>query len=304
MIHIGLCTDNRYAMPCGVCVTSLFENNKDEEITVYVLEKGLTDDNKEKFRTLAADYGQKIEVIPVDDSLFKGYPTTYQFRLSTYYRFLFANILPKDVQKLIYLDCDTLVLDSLRELWNTDVTDYSIAAVEDQQGDNVHVFNRLQEIEKYYNSGVLILNLARWRKDDSMRHLMQLMDTDAKRFVFLDQDAINVLFRDSVLELPYQYNVQNMFYMKDKEKALHWRKWERIAQAKEHPVVLHFCSSVKPWQRECQHPRRQLFLDYLHRSPWKGQPLGSCLDGRSLKYKIFYYLVHKHILPGYIEEYA
>ena len=48
MIHIGLCTDNRYAMPCGVCVTSLFENNKDEEITVYVLEKGLTDDNKEK----------------------------------------------------------------------------------------------------------------------------------------------------------------------------------------------------------------------------------------------------------------
>ena len=42
MIHIGLCTDNRYAMPCGVCVTSLFENNKDEEITVYVLEKGLT----------------------------------------------------------------------------------------------------------------------------------------------------------------------------------------------------------------------------------------------------------------------
>ena len=167
----------------------------------------------------------------------------------------------------------------------------------------MYVFNRLQEIEKYYNAGVLILNLARWRKDDSMRHLMQLMDTDAKRFVFLDQDAINVLFRDSVLELPYQYNVQNMFYMKDKEKALHWRKWERIAQAKEHPVVLHFCSSVKPWQRECQHPRRQLFLDYLYRSPWKGQCLGSCLDGRSLKYKIFYYLVHKHILPGYIEEY-
>ena len=231
MIHIGLCTDNRYAMPCGVCVTSLFENNKDEEITVYVLEKGLTDDNKEKFRTLAADYGQKIELIPVDDSLFKGYPTTHQFRLSTYYRFLFANILQKDVQKLIYLDCDTLVLGSLRELWNTDVTDYSIAAVEDQQGDNVHVFNRLQEIEKYYNAGVLILNLALWRKDDSMRHLMQLMDNDAKRFVFFDQDAINVLFRDSVIELPYQYNVQNMFYMKDKEKALHWRKWERIAQA-------------------------------------------------------------------------
>ena len=60
MIHIGLCTDNRYAMPCGVCVTSLFENNKDEEITVYVLEKGLTGDNKEKFRTLAADYGQRV----------------------------------------------------------------------------------------------------------------------------------------------------------------------------------------------------------------------------------------------------
>ena len=136
MIHIGLCTDNRYAMACGVCVTSLFENNKNEIITVYVLEKGLTDDNKKKFHTLAADYGQKIELIPVDDCLFKGYPTTHQFRLSIYYRFLFASILPKDVHKLIYLDCDTLVLDSLRELWNTDVTDYSIAAVEDQQGDN------------------------------------------------------------------------------------------------------------------------------------------------------------------------
>ena len=303
MIHIGLCTDNRYAMACGVCVTSLFENNKNEIITVYVLEKGLTDDNKKKFHTLAADYGQKIELIPVDDCLFKGYPTTHQFRLSIYYRFLFASILPKDVHKLIYLDCDTLVLDSLRELWNTDVTDYSIAAVEDQQGDNVHIFNRLQEIEKYYNSGVLIINLERWREDDSMRHLMQLMDSNANRFVFLDQDAINVLFRDSTLELSYRYNVQNMFYMKNKEITLHWRKWERIAQAKEHPVILHFCSSLKPWQEECQHPRRELFLDYFNHSPWMGQRLGSCLDGRSMKYKIFYYLVHKHILPGYIEEY-
>ncbi|MGN1253093.1 MAG: glycosyltransferase [Prevotella sp.] len=59
MIQIGLCTDNRYAMPCGVCVTSLLENNKDEEITVYVLEKGLTDENRKKFDRLAADYGQK-----------------------------------------------------------------------------------------------------------------------------------------------------------------------------------------------------------------------------------------------------
>ena len=138
MIYIGLCTDNRYAMPCGVCVTSLLENNKDEEITVYVLENELTDENRKKFDRLAADYGQKIELIPVDDDIFKGYPTTHQFRLSTYYRFLFADILPKDVHKLIYLDCDTLVLDSLRELWDIDVTNYSIAAVEDQQGDNVH----------------------------------------------------------------------------------------------------------------------------------------------------------------------
>ena len=214
MIYIGLCTDNRYAMPCGVCVTSLLENNKDEEITVYVLEKELTDENRKKFDRLAADYGQKIELIPVDDDIFKGYPTTHQFRLSTYYRFLFADILPKDVHKLIYLDCDTLVLDNLRELWDIDVTNYSIAAVEDQQGDNVHIFNRLHELKKYYNAGVLILNLDSWRKNSSMRQLMQLMDNNASRFDFLDQDAINVLFRESTLELPYCYNVQNMFYMK------------------------------------------------------------------------------------------
>lgn len=303
MIHIGLCTDNRYAMPCGVCVTSLFENNKDEEITVYVLEKGLTVENRKKFDRLAADYGQKIELIAVNDDLFKGYPTTHQFRLSTYYRFLFANALPRNVHKLIYLDSDTLVLDSLHELWDTDVANYSIAAVEDQQGDNVHIFNRLQEIKRYYNSGVLLLNLDRWRKDDSMRQLMQLMEGNADRFSFFDQDAINVLFRDSTLELPYCYNVQIMFYMKDKEKALHWSKWGRIAEAKAHPVVMHFCSSVKPWQRESLHPKGELFLDYLNRSPWKNNKIESCLDGRSLKYKIFYYLVNKHILPGYIEEY-
>ena len=165
------------------------------------------------------------------------------------------------------------------------------------------IFNRLHELKKYYNAGVLILNLDSWRKNSSMRQLMQLMEGNADRFSFFDQDAINVLFRDSTLELPYKYNVQNMFYMKDKEKALHWSKWGRIAQAKQHPVVLHFCSSIKPWQKECLHPQRQLFLDYLHRSPWGGQQLGSCLDGCSLKYKVFYYLVHKHMLPGYIEEY-
>ena len=78
-INIALCSDDNYSIPCLVCITSIFENNKDESCNVTVLTNGMSDNTKEKFLHLADVYGQRINIYPIDDACFKGLVTTSLF---------------------------------------------------------------------------------------------------------------------------------------------------------------------------------------------------------------------------------
>lgn len=86
-MNISLCTDNNFVKPALVCITSIFENNKGENVSVYILTDGISDEAKGSFSLLAQQYGQRIIIKEIDKSCFNGLTVNERFPVSMYYRF-------------------------------------------------------------------------------------------------------------------------------------------------------------------------------------------------------------------------
>ena len=103
MINIGLCTDENYAMACGVCITSIFENNKNNSICIHLLSEDLKANSIQKFKELASRYQQQIEFYNIDSTAFDGSPISDRYRKLIYFRLLYPTLLPESIDHLLYI---------------------------------------------------------------------------------------------------------------------------------------------------------------------------------------------------------
>ena len=127
-MEIVCSTDSKYIMPTGIMLTSLFESNRGEVVNVHLLHDQDSAALLDSIRTIAARYQQNIHFYLINDDIFKHFPIGLDFQVdhvgtsfATYYRLYLTEILPADIDKVIYLDGDILVVDKLVELWNTSV---------------------------------------------------------------------------------------------------------------------------------------------------------------------------------------
>lgn len=274
IIHIALCTDENYSYPCGVCITSILENNKDKECNIYVLTSGLKDCSIKKFKEISKKYNQRIEIIKIDNHLISGLKTNDRFPFSIYYRFLLPQLLV-DLDRVLYLDCDIIVTRNLNELWNTDIKEYACGVIEDQMSDCITMHNRISKYRDYFNSGVLLMNLDYWRRNEISSELINFIYENPSMCLYPDQDALNYVLGDKVLFLKYEYNYQELFYRPKGNLYLHKTKWGGLLPEGSVPTVIHYTAEIKPWHKGCSHPYRSLFLMYKMKSPWKKSKLKS-----------------------------
>ena len=150
-MEIVCSTDSKYIMPTGIMLTSLFESNRGEVVNVHLLHDHDSAALLDPIRTIAARYQQNIHFYLINDDIFEHFPIGLDFQLdhvgtsfATYYRLYLTEILPADIDKVIYLDSDILVVDKLVKLWNTSVENYAIAAVPDSYNNKIEHYNRLQ----------------------------------------------------------------------------------------------------------------------------------------------------------------
>lgn len=273
MIHIGLCTDENYAMPCGICITSIFENNKNHSICIHLVCENLESKTLDKILSLAEKYGQEIKIYPIDSSLFMNLPISDRYKVSIYFRLLFPSLLPADVSRILYLDCDIIILKDLSKLMDIPLYDYACGVVEDQFSDDVRNKNRINKYDDYFNTGVLLFNLDVWRKQDLATKCIQFMSDHPELSIYPDQDALNVVLNNNVLWLDSIYNFQEGLFCKKGELLLHKDKWDKVDRSINDIVILHYSFSIKPWHKECNHPFKELFLHYKKMSPWKSYPI-------------------------------
>ena len=273
MIHIGLCADEKFSEPLGVCMTSIFESNKNIDVTVHILTQGFMKKTVKLIEKTAENYHQYVRIYKIDDNIFDNYPLSATFPKSIYFRYLFPEILSAEIDKILYLDCDTVVVSDLLSLWNIDISDKAIAAIEDQNADDITNRNRIEIFDgKYFNSGVLLMNLTYWRAYNCFAQLAHFILENPKKCLYPDQDALNALFHEIFLCLSFKYNFQLTLIKPFESYKLNKSKWDDIIDSFNNLVIVHYVSPAKPWYKDTVLPLTNIWRYYKQLSLWRNVP--------------------------------
>ena len=275
VINILCAADNKYIPYCGIMLTSVFENNKDVEVNAYVLiDSPLTNSNRYKIDNLAKQYGQRIHFVMVDNTILKKYPTKDMsyWSIAMYYRIFAAELLPIDIDKILYLDCDIIVKGSLNGVFDIDMTDKAIAAAED-----IFTYSDIRQktlgypVESgYFNSGVLLMNLDYWRKNDIIKKCFQYLTDNYDKLSANDQDVLNAVLWDKRVLLPLKYNYQVQFLSKYFFELQNEEVKKEVLSSYTSPIIIHYAYAIKPWSiMYYLKPFWEEWVHYKNISQWK-----------------------------------
>ena len=271
--EIFLASDNRYAREIGVAIASVLTHSTPEErFSFHILDGGISETNRFRIEQLKSIKDFDIEFVRIDESVFEACPITAgsHFSPATYYRFLIPRLAP-NLKRVLYLDCDLLVVDSLRELWSTDISQHYAAAVEDTWTYPAEVYKYdlgMNRTEPYFNAGVMLINLQRWRDERLDVTLFKTMAELEKNGTirYVDQDVLNYHLRGQVRVLPLRWNVQQTLYFMTSQHVVYSR--EEMNDARDNPAIVHFSGDRKPWHAGCIHPERDRYERYVNKTAW------------------------------------
>ena len=279
-MDIVICINEQYLMPAGVMLCSLFENNKEEQITIHALLGEGGDKCVKPLEEMTANYHQTIRFYDMKDVRTDDFPVGLSFQepfitKEAYFRLFVMDVLPQDLEKVLYLDVDMVICDSIRELWDTDISEVAVGAVPDCFHHDVHETNRIgYEVGLgIFNSGVLLINLNYWRQHQVMKDFVAYAKEAKDHLKYHDQDVLNYVFRHCKKELPIRFNLQTIHMYHDRFRYLHFRLIEEVKEAFLHPVVIHYTGPEKPWYSNAYHPLKAYFDKYRQLTPWKDEPL-------------------------------
>ena len=198
---------------------------------------------------------------------------------------------------MLYLDCDTVVLSSLKRLWETDLKGRVMGAVmEPTIYPKVKESIGLKQEDPYFNSGVLLLDLARWRKDGIEKRLVEFFGSMGGKAFACDQDTLNGALKGQIKALSPRYNFfTNYRYFHYKDLVAQSPAYQAISgdvfiRAKKHPAILHYAGDERPWKAGNLGHYRKAYELYLSMTPWKGTPKETGQRGYLFAYHIMDYL--------------
>ena len=248
-MNILVTFDENYAAPFKTMLKSLAINNAGEDIIVYLLysEKDIKQETLEDLIRYCASYGVVFKPCIIDDEIFAKYKVNKHYSSAMYYRLLATEFLPKGIDRIIYLDPDILVINSLSPLWELElVGDKIFAAASHTEAftDGINMI-RLNTETEYFNTGVLLMDLKGIRDKFSFEELVREIEEVDAFLILPDQDIFNVLFSDVTHSIPDEiWNYDARYYGKylkqsDREYDLDW--------VMKNTAILHFCGKKKPW---------------------------------------------------------
>ncbi|MCC8013605.1 MAG: glycosyltransferase family 8 protein [Eubacterium sp.] len=285
-LHVVYASDDKFAEILGVSLTSLYENNKNmEQIYVYILESKISKQNREKLNSLSKSYGRKsirwIRAKDISEELNMEVAAD-RGSLSQYARLFVSSVLPKNLTRVLYLDCDIIIRQSLEELWNLDMHGKTIAALKDAFSRWYRVNIDLKPADLMFNSGVMLIDLKRWKEQNIERSLMKFIKDKNGDIQQSDQGALNAVLSYDTYCFEPKFNSVTIYYDFSYKEIIDYRRppdfytEELIKEAVENPVIVHFTTSFlsrRPWYEGCCHRYVGEWLKYKNMSLWKDSPL-------------------------------
>lgn len=266
-MNILVTLDSNYIKPLRVMLKSLFLNNLCEKFNIYLLHTSLKKKELEDLEFFIEAHGSKLNVIDVDENCFSEAPVLFHYTKEMYFRLLAYQLLPKDLDRIIYLDPDILVLNPVRKLYETDIKEYLYAAAYHDKI-SIKEINKIRlyphEINAYYNSGVLLMNLELLRNEADDKEIYRFVDENRAKLIMPDQDILNALYAKRIKGLnELYYNYDARYYTYNKLASNGSFDMDQIIN---NTVILHFCGKKKPWNKKYTGAFHSLYKHYEKQS--------------------------------------
>ncbi|MDO4574622.1 MAG: glycosyltransferase family 8 protein [Planctomycetia bacterium] len=268
-ISIALASDENFVQHMGCLIASILSNSlENEQFYFYVIDGGITEESKEKIRSLRSIRPFEIQFLALDLNRLAGLPLIERFSMNTYSRLLLPELLP-ETNRILYLDCDMIVLSSLSELWDTDLEGNSLGVVLDfrelfeQEWRNERI--RLGVHGPAFNAGMLLLDLKKIREQNLFQKVIFWLKEHQADIVLADQDGLNVIFENDRKMLPLRWNLLVTGFCHYQRKIRH----ADYLKAARNPAILHYISILKPWHFFHTGGWREPYWHYLRMTPWK-----------------------------------
>lgn len=256
--------DENYLPQLQVLLTSLALNNPGEKFELILLHSGISGAALEGTARRCSAYGWSFSPLLVEDALFEGAPVTKQYPKEMYYRLLAPELLPERHERALYLDPDILVINPIRELWETDLRGRLFAAAShtavSELANGVNQL-RLGTEHEYFNSGVLLMDLAAGRREIVPADIFSYVGEHRKGLILPDQDVLNALYGERILPVEdVRWNYDARYYSgyllrSAGEYDLGW--------VMQNTSILHFCGKEKPWKPKYIHRFGILYRHYM-----------------------------------------
>lgn len=269
-IEVAVSVNANFLMALAVMLRSLESAHPAGDISVTVLYHQLRESDRRRVESSLSGLKLAWVEAPVQQLLGARCPDI--FGQAALFRLLLPELLPS-VDRVIYLDTDTLITGSLRPLWEFDLGNDYAAAVRDAGNPFVAGpagpdwgAHGLEPDDPYFNTGVLLISLEAWRSAGVPERALQLLREFS--FQWPDQDALNVALRGHWKELPRRWNLQT----KDAQgRGLAWALWrEDVESALADPAVIHYAEHIKPWHAQSRHPFKSEWLAVLSQTSFEG----------------------------------
>jgi len=275
-IVIVCASDDNYSLPLAATLHSAIVTLKrDSNIAIFVIDGGMSRANKRKILQTIPLQRVSLSWLQPKRALLKNLPTSQSITIAAYYRLLIPTLLPQQLTKAIYLDSDLIVRGNLEELWNIDIGENYVLAVQDMGAPYVSSSRGLINYQmlgipanyKYFNSGVLVMNLKKWREDSISQKIFAYLEKNKEFIRWHDQDALNAMLAGKWGELDPRWNQLSYIFR--------YSSWSESAFPEDvynalihNPYIVHFSTRDKPWKDNCNHPQKDLFFENFDTEVW------------------------------------
>lgn len=285
MIHIVLASDENYAEFVATTIVSVFENS-DNYITIHLLSNGICNNTIEKIKKHIPQKQGLLCVYDISDLKERlGIKVPNTIALATYSRLFVTSLLPEDIDKVIYLDSDVIIAQSIDLLWNEDISNYWLGGVVDAWfGKNTKTKIGLKEDDFYINAGVLLINLAEWRNNNLQQKFLDFLYKHNGVVYHSDQGIINAVCHEHIRLLPPRYNLTSNYlafpykYLVNRVSVFYTST--ELMDSIKNVVCVHFTPGLfgRPWVEGCKHPMLDKYESAHLATLWKDAPLRAGSD--------------------------
>lgn len=267
-LHIALSANTDFTVPLGLCLRSIMQHAApDTRYHFHILDSGIDRD------VLMRGGFSNVTWYDVADKL-RDLPAGGRFPTSVYHRYLLPLLLPPEIERALYLDCDSLVQCDLTGLFNTDMQGNALAAVpwlvlgnyRDEFGPHLDDFPQRfglpRDGEPYFYSSLLLMNLPQMREMQASQRLISATHHYREKLVWPDQDVLNVTFHKQITPLPLKYNVIPLFAGHMEEES------DDAKAAYANPAIIHFAATKPNILTGPRNEMEEKLFRFWQESPW------------------------------------